>query len=261
MRWPFPSSKLTLHPADVHIWAASLDSEAESCEELSEILSPDEKERATHLVFPLHRDRFIAARALLRMVLSSYVHHPPQDIEFRYSRHGKPSLAKSCGGDLLQFNLSHSEGLVLYAVTQSRPVGIDIECIRRLNDMGSMVKGFLSESERHQLYSLPSNQQLRAFFAAWTRKEAYLKAIGAGISESMQHVEVSLAPETPAKFLKIPCPAGHSWQLLDLDPASGYVASLAVEGRDLDMRCLRWPQWRPDPILASARNPLDDQLN
>ncbi len=195
------------------------------------------------------------------MVLSSYVHHPPQNIEFRYSRHGKPFLSKEAGGDLLQFNLSHSEGLVLYAITQSRPIGIDVERVRRLSDMGSMVKAFLSDNERQQLHSLPSTQQLTAFFTAWTRKEAYLKAIGAGISESMQDVEVSLAPNDPVKFLKIPCTTSHAWQLLDLDPAPGYVASLAVEGKELNVRCLRWPQWRADPALAFARTSLDDQLN
>lgn len=195
------------------------------------------------------------------MVLSSYIHYPPQAIEFCYTRQGKPFLAKSCGGDVLQFNLSHSEGLVLYAVAQCRPVGIDVECVRKLSDMDSMVKAFLSESEIRQLRSLPWKQQRRAFFAAWTRKESYLKAIGAGISESMQSVEVSLAPEASAKFLKLPGLGGQSWQLLHLDPAPGYVGSLAVEGSDLNVRCLRWPQWRFDPVLASVRNPLDDQLN
>lgn len=195
------------------------------------------------------------------MVLSSYVHHPAEAIQFSYSKHGKPSLAKSCRGDVIQFNLSHSEGLVLYAITQRRPVGIDVECVRYLNDMTGMVKAFLSASERQRLYSLPPDQQLPAFFAAWTRKEAYLKAVGAGVIESMQSVEVSLVPGAPAEFLKFPCPESHRWQLLDLDPAPGYVASLAVEGQGLNVRCLRWPQWRADPLLTAARNSLDDQLN
>jgi 4'-phosphopantetheinyl transferase len=198
-------------------------------------LSADELARAKRLRLPADRHRFIASRGALRQILSGYLNTEAQRLRFRYGPHGKPSLAgpaEPCPLEQppLHFSLSHSADLALVAVSRGRRVGVDVE--RVCADVSSeVVARCFSRREQDELQSLPAHIQHLAFFDCWTRKEAYLKARGEGLSIPLHRFDVSLAPGQPARLLHS---AGDPdecsrWSLADLRPGPGFVATLAVE--------------------------------
>jgi 4'-phosphopantetheinyl transferase len=209
----------------VWVWQANLELPESSIDELAAILSTDEKERADR--FHRNRDRaaFIAARGILRTLLAGYLQSHPDGIQFSYSDRGKPFLADGS----LQFNVSHSGGLALYAIANNRSVGIDIESIRSI-EVEQLAQRFFSDREYQQLCKLSDEQQSEAFFTYWTAKEAYLKATGEGLI-GLQQVEIlwegdslsvqQLTPEDSPQFF-----------LQRLHPPPGYAAALAAEGQD-----------------------------
>lgn len=232
--WSPAPAVLTLPKEEVHVWYTSLEQPASLVEELAEILSEDELARAKRFYFDQHRKRFIIARGLLRRILGRYLEIEPREVEFSYGRYGKPALIEKLNKDKkLDFNLSHSQDIALSGVTCDRAIGIDIEHLRPMNDAEQIAKRYFSEQENAVFQSLPIEQQQQAFFNAWTRKEAYLKACGDGITRPLNQVEVSLAPGEPAKILRIqgsPETAAQ-WSIQDFIPASGYRGAIAVGGQ------------------------------
>lgn len=230
--WSFPPADLALSNNDVHVWRVSLDQPASRLQQLAQTLSADERTRAERFYFEKDRNHFIVGRGLLRTILGRYLDIEPGRLQFCYGARGKPALAETPGGSMLNFNLSHSQGLALYAVTCNREIGVDLECIRPMLEAEQIVLRFFSARENAVFRALPQSQKHEAFFHCWTRKEAYLKAIGLGLAQPLNQIEVSLAPGEPAKLLSIEGAPQESsrWSLLDLKPASGYVAALAVEG-------------------------------
>lgn len=235
-----------LHPHALHVWRISLDQPSSLRDGLQRSLSADERERADRFVFAKDRERFVVARAALRDILSRYLHVAAGDIQFEYSEFGKPGLARLHQSNL-QFNLSHSNGVALLALTLTRRLGIDVEFLRPVNDFEQIARRFFSANESATLFRLPAAQQPLAFFTCWTRKEAYIKAIGEGLSHPLEHFDVSLAPDQPAALLATrPDPAEAArWSLHGLTAGAGYVAALAAEGRDHQLSC--W-QWQPTGI-------------
>jgi 4'-phosphopantetheinyl transferase len=233
---------------DVHVWFASLEQPEDCAARLAETLSPDERLRAAR--FRLERDRchFRVARGLLRTILGGYLAVKPERIEFHYGPHGKPSLARLFGRPDVRFNLSHADGRVLYAMTLDREVGVDLERLRMLGDDAGIADRFFSPREKAAFRALTGGQRTQGFFNCWTRKEAYLKATGGGLSYPLDQVHVSLAPGEPARFLEIDGdPHGASrWWIQALEPEPGYVGALVVEtrGRPLVLRhvTFRWPE-------------------
>jgi len=152
---------------------------------------------------------------------------------------GKPVLASSAGEDTLHFNLSHSCGLAVYAITRAVPLGVDVERIRPMNDMQDIASRFFTAHENGLLQAVSSHQRLEAFFNCWTRKEACLKATGQGIGEGLAEVEVTLAHGEPARVLSImgSTQAAAGWSLHALEPATGYVSALAYRGKRLKLAC------------------------
>lgn len=236
--WNSPPHPLTLEESEVHVWRARLDWEDDLLEELHASLTPDERSRAERFHFSRDRRRFMAGRAMLRNILGRYSDCPPSDLRFTYGATGKPSLAFSPDGPGIRFNLAHSHGLALYAVTQGREVGIDLELVQpRLAD-GKSVEGVFSDDEIARLKKLPAEFRLKAFFNGWTRKESYIKATGKGFSVPTDSFDVSLAPGEPATFLRGVEPG---WSLKHIDPGSKYVAAVAAEGNDW---CIRQWDWQ-----------------
>ncbi len=218
---------------DVHIWRASLNQPASDVQSLHQTLAPDEQSRAERCHFERDRQRFIVARGLLRAILSRYVHEHPSHLRFCSSPYGKPALVTQPDREMLKFNLSHSSDLVLYAVTRGRSVGIDVERIRPLPDITGMAKRFFSLQEFAMFRALPKHLQLEVFFTCWTRKEAYIKARGEGLSLPLDQFDVSFIPGEPAVLLKTledPQEA-RRWSLHALPSAPGYEAALAIEGQ------------------------------
>jgi 4'-phosphopantetheinyl transferase len=241
---PPPAHPVAPH-GTVHVWRASLDPPPHHVQRLQDLLSDPERARAGQFSFQRDRTRSIAARGLLRVILSRYLAVPPAHLQIHAGGTGKPVLAVPQGSGI-EFSLSHSHGLVLYAVTWNRRIGIDIERVRAVASWAGVPGRVLSSREHAVFQTLPPDQRRAAFFSAWTRKEACAKAWGQGLSCPLGGIDVSLAPFEPRRPLSIPDGPGASarWAVQDVAPAPGYVAALATEGSDvLPVTFLQWPVW------------------
>ena len=230
-------ARLVLDVNHVDVWRADLELGPPELYRLQKTLSPDELDRAARFYFPKDQQRFIAARGVLRDTLARYLGRPPAELHFSYASFGKPSLASDCAADALRFNVSHSGGIALYAVALQREVGIDLERIEPKFAGDEIAERFFSRNEVAKLRSLPASARLHAFFNCWTRKEAYVKARGAGLQIPLESFDVSLAPDEQAAFLS-DGEFGWSLRALLLDP--DYAAAIAVEGRDWQLRLWQW---------------------
>jgi 4'-phosphopantetheinyl transferase len=242
--WDLPPAQPELARDEVHVWSAPLEQPAARVDELWRTLAADERARAERFVFMRDRSHFIVARGILRAVLGRYLGLAAERLAFVYGPHGKPALAETCGGDMLRFNLAHSQGLALYAVTRGREVGVDIEQVRPLPDAVAIARHFFAAQEQEALRALPPGTKQAGFYHCWTRKEAYLKALGDGLARPLDQFSVSLAPGEPARLLTVAGDAREAerWSLRALEPAPGYVGALAAPGHDWQVACWRWPE-------------------
>jgi len=205
------------------------------------ILAEDERERAARFRDPMHGARFAVGRGVLRTLLGHYLNRRPEDIRFSYSDYGKPFIDDTA--ETLRFNLSHSQELVLYAFTHQRQIGIDIEYIRSVSSRNQIAEQFFSHNENQALSALPVAQQTIGFFNCWTRKEAYIKAHGEGLSLPLHQFDVTLAPGEPAALIETRVALDHAdrWALEAIRPGTDYFAALAVEGHDWCLSTWQWP--------------------
>jgi 4'-phosphopantetheinyl transferase len=240
--WQPPPAELSLARDEVQVWRARLDPSPQLAD-FSAMLAADERARALRYRYQIDRQHFIAARGLLRLLLSRYLGVSPADLSFRYSALGKPSLAGEHNADL-RFNVSHSHGLALLAFAQGRELGVDLESVRPEVAGLRIAERYFSTAEVAALRALPESQQTEAFFNCWTRKEAYIKARGEGLSARLDQFDVSLAPGQPALLLRteIATDEPGRWQMIELEPGKDYKAALVVEGHDWQLRCWQWPE-------------------
>lgn len=240
--WNSPPLDLTLDLGEIHIWRVSL-AQTESClQSLQQTLSTDERTKAEGFHFPKGRSQFIVSRGALRAILSRYLNINSHILRFDYNSYGKPSLIAAQGGNTLRFNLSHSGGMALIAITKNREIGVDIEGINPNFPCLEIAESFFSSLEKSVLRSLPEHLQATAFFTCWTRKEAYIKAVGKGLSIPLNQFDVSLAPGEPAALLNVeenPEEASR-WSLIELMPSSDMVAAVAVAGDCSKLHCWQW---------------------
>lgn len=234
---------LTLSTNDVHIWRATLDRPALVVQQLAQTLSKGERMRAGRFHFEKDSKHFIIGRGILRAILGLYLDTEPSRLQFCYGSRGKPYLAGESAKVDLRFNLAHSHGLALYAFTRGREIGVDVEYIRHVPDIEQIAATFFSARENAVLHALPASQRQKAFFNCWTRKEAYIKAIGNGLAQSLDRFDVSLTPGEPARLLSLEGDAEEAslWSLKAWAPAAGYVAALAVEGHYWRLACWQFP--------------------
>jgi len=240
--WGSPPEPLVLASHEVHVWRASLGLARCNLKYLQQLLSGDEQQRAERFVDPKDRDAFIAARGLLRLILSRYLEQAPEALCFRYGLHGKPALVPELNPDRLCFNLSHSAGLALYAVAMNQEVGVDLERVHPNLPYEAIARRFFSPQESATLLALPAHERCEAFFNCWTRKEAYVKAQGRGIALPLNQFEVPLAPGEVTALLRSDgnSHAAAVWTLQALHPAPGYVAALVIAGQDWQTKCWQW---------------------
>ena len=237
---PIPLASLvgaSLSASDVHVWRCQLDQPSRRVEQLAQILSADERERANRFRFERDRTRFVVARGTLRSILGRYLDREPAHLQLAYGLHGKPCLRDEPNQANIHFNLAHSHQLAVYAFAQGREVGIDVEYVRPLPRLQQIAASVFSDREVAVLFSLPPSQQLEAVYLCWTSKEAYVKAKGLGVTLFLAQFDVSLVPGEPPRLLHVEGRPEDTirWSFRWLEPAPGYVAALAVEGRD----------WRP----------------
>jgi 4'-phosphopantetheinyl transferase len=241
--WRPPPDGLTLSQDEVHVWRATLDQAPSQIASFLRTLAADERARAERFYFPTDAERFIVARGVLRAILGGYLNRAPESLSFGYGSRGKPALSDDSSQDAIRFNLSHSSNMALYAVTLAREVGVDIEFIRPQLRAEQLAERFFSPREIETLRTLPADLRTYAFFLAWTRKEAYIKARGEGLALPLNQFDVSLIPGEPAALLSAERDPAEvlRWRLQELTPGPGCVGALAVEGHGWSLRCWDWP--------------------
>ena len=218
-----------LEPGQIHIWHASPKTAHLNEAYARSLLSTDEMERINRFHFDKDRHNFLFCRSMLRMVLASYLGVLPAELVFAYSAHGKPSLAKP--NVCLDFNLSHSNGDVLIATCLERKIGVDLEWVRHDLDVQEIARRFFSPAENKRLQAMPISSRYDTFFACWTRKEAFVKARGEGLSCPLSSFDVSVDPRDQQIALTTRPDAAEAglWQMWSLNNIPGFAAAVAVE--------------------------------
>jgi 4'-phosphopantetheinyl transferase len=213
--------------SEIHIWHAALDRDESDLGRLQATLSPDEKTRADRFHFAKDRNHYTVARGLLRELLGGYLRQDPASLEFSYGPHGKPYLSGANASSGLSFNLSHSSGLAVYAFAVQRNLGIDVEHIQPESAGEDIARRYFSPREVSDLHGLPPEAKAEGFFNCWTRKEAYIKALGTGLHTPLDSFSVSLRPGQPAEFLG---GVDSRWRIAAFQPAGGYAAAVVYDG-------------------------------
>jgi 4'-phosphopantetheinyl transferase len=211
---------------EVQVWGVWLSGSDASLAYYRSMLSPEELQRAERFRFEHLRHSYTRSRGSLRLLLAHYLGLSPNEIQLICRPKGKPILRDS---SQIDFNASHSGQMALYAFTVGCELGIDVEQIRRLDDAESIAARFFSTAEASELLSLTPEQRGPAFFRCWTRKEAYVKAVGDGLAISLNRFQVTLLPGIPARFVQLASDMGTAadWTLDHLELAPGYLGALA----------------------------------
>lgn len=227
--------KMDISNNQIHVWKLDLKNDEVNLNHLYEnVLSPDEKKRVDKLRSKDDKKRYIYSRGLLRKKLGAYLDVDPANIRFSYNKYGKPSLNAEVHTEDLKFNVSHSKDIVIYAITRNREIGIDVEYLKDINRAEKIIEKFFSMEEKNFYNSQPEHKRKWAFFALWTRKEAYSKAMGRGIGLPSKDFELNLIPyneqSSSDSFKK------SKWMLYDVEIESEYLAALATEGNDINIK-------------------------
>jgi 4'-phosphopantetheinyl transferase len=223
---------------EVHVWLATLDLPTHVRCAFEAWLSEDERSKAASFRSAEGRHRYIAARGLLRKLLSCYAGIEPRQLRLVIAAGGKPRIEEGAEGEDLYFNLAHSNSVAVYAVTCGQRIGIDIERVQADFNWQDIAKQFFSSNEATMLLSLPSSLQSEAFFRCWTRKEAYLKARGNGLTLALNTFEVIAGQGQQSGFVRnqLDLPGAPVWYVRDLELCEGYVGAVVTEGVCLELR-------------------------
>lgn len=246
---PFPprpaAPRVELPDGEIHLWAITLDPGAGVVERLGRALAPDEWERANRFRFDRHRRQYVVGRGALRALLAAYVGLPAAQVPFTYGPRGKPFLAPSAGDASLFFNLSNSDEVALVGFVRGREIGVDVEYLKPMPDCEQISERFFSASERAVLRGLPAAVKEEAFFNCWTRKEAYLKAVGEGLAAPLDSFDVTLAPGEAPRMLTLEGDAARAerWFFEHFRPYPDYIGALAIEGPPLTAERWRVHTW------------------
>jgi 4'-phosphopantetheinyl transferase len=226
----------------VHLWRARLDVGVSVGRRLRGKLTADELERADRFRFEIHRTRYVVSRAVLRELLSRYLHVPVQEIRIVANAHGKPELLDR---DLnLQFNLTHAGSLAVYVFATGRRVGVDVEEMSRDVGFRELAARFFSLEERAAFDAVREEDVRRTFYECWTRKEAYIKALGLGVTHGLDNFSVAIGPGVKPALVhsQVDEEAPKKWEILSFDPAEGFVGALAVEGHGWGVQAFDAPE-------------------
>ena len=223
-------------PMDTHridLWWISVSAHRHRLDALKNLLTDEERRRADRYLFEKDHDVFVIARGSMRELIGAYLGRDAKGIRFSYGRKGKPSVALPSGGRLdLRFNLSHSKGAILLGVLLGHEIGVDVEYMRPLLDGAGIARRYFSPAECRALAEVSIERQKEAFFNGWTRKEAFIKATGEGLSRPLHSFDVELRPGRPARLmgLRSSASSAEKWEIRDIaPPEEGYRAAFCVE--------------------------------
>lgn len=247
--WRTPPNALLIETGQVHVWRVDLANLGQNLSRSEKLLSEDESIKAKKFYLNADRIKYICTRAAVREILGEYLGVEPDSLIFSYSHHGKPYLADLSIGKNFTFNISHAGNLSLLAVTKDRRIGVDLEPLRKEDAIEPIARRFFTPEEARRLLAMPEALRPEAFFTCWTRKEAFIKAQGEGLSIPLNQFKVTFTKdEIPRLILADDVPGGSDqWSIFHLEAGEGYVGALVVEGIDLDV--VGW-DWRgiPDRI-------------
>ena len=230
----------------IDIWAVPLVTSEATVQRFAQLLSLEEVARASRFRFDHLKRSYVIATGALRVLIGRYLGANPAQVRLELEHKGKPRVAST---QRLHFNASHSGSIALFAFTTGCELGVDVERIRPLPDLNEIADRFFCAEEAAELLSVPDAGRCHAFFLCWTRKEAYLKAIGEGLSAPLDRFRVTLRPDEPCRFLHLwndPA-AAEAWNLHNLEPAPGYAGALAYCGRRRRIRV--FPAVEPAALL------------
>jgi 4'-phosphopantetheinyl transferase len=212
------------------VWQLDLQQPDPVVDALGAVLSHDERERAARFVFARDRRRFVVTRGCLRALLARYGAGGPAAIRFAYAAHGKPSLDPSTGAPGLHFSVSHSQEVALVALARDVALGVDVEALRPLDDLAAIAERFFTPAETATIFGVPAAERELAFFLCWTRKEAFAKALGDGLTLGLDRYRVACAPREPARVVDVDGSAeeGAAWSVHDLRPLPGFVGAVVL---------------------------------
>jgi 4'-phosphopantetheinyl transferase len=231
----------------VHVWRFSLVDGGKAREKCASVLSEDERARAVRFVLERDRISYVAAHGILRSLLGGYLECGPEQIQLSSDSYGKPSVSYPRLTDSLSFNLSHSHGLGVLAVVRGRKVGVDVEKIRQDFASEEVAERYFSSAEVDELRRLPAGRRAEGFFLCWTRKEAYIKAVGEGLRIPLNTFSVSLTPGEPAQLR---APDAERWSIGSFEPRSKseltHVGAVVCEGNDWTAQYFDWDGFGDD---------------
>ncbi len=237
---------LPLPPGEIHLWEVALDPPPAVVERLARSLAEDERERAARFRFDRHRRQYMVGRGALRSLLADYTGQTPATVRFVYGPRGKPGLAPppatpAAAGDLT-FNLSNSHELALVGFVRGVEIGVDVEHLKPMTDLEQIAERFFSASERLALRQLPEAQKAEGFFNCWTRKEAYLKAVGEGLAAPLDSFDVTLVPGEAPRMLTLEGDARRAagWSFTHVRPGAEYIGALTLEAPSHSVRTFRF---------------------
>jgi len=223
------SSPPFAHSAEIVV--ARLDADHDAVCSESALLSRAERHRASRFVRERDRDRFILGRATLRRLLGARLRIPASAVEVVVGAHGKPALGPQLRGSGLRFNVSHCGDVAAFGFAWGREIGVDVEAVRTIADADSIAQQFFSAREINAYFALPAAHRPLGFFHCWTRKEAFVKAVGDGLGFGLDRFDVSLDPGAPARLLRVDGDPGEQcgWVLGGFDPAPGFVGAVVTQ--------------------------------
>ena len=243
--WLDPPKSLALPQGEVHVWRGIVDLPPSRLQVYQEILSSEEQARARRFRFPQHQTRFMTTRGMLRFLLGHYLTLAPQDIELDAGPQGKP-FVKTPGSRPLHFNVSHSQKVALFAFSHDSEVGIDVEGSKARLDHLGVGQRIMSAQEHQWLQSLPVSKQKAAFLACWTRKEAFVKALGSGLNFPMKDLTLTFLPHQSPTIVHIANPdlASRPWAVFPIYPRVRYAAALVVAGTPHTVKFWNFDGWK-----------------
>lgn len=236
-QWESPRQFPELVQDEIHVWLLNVNNY--SSEEFWNILSKSEKQRAQRFAFAKHTEKFMITHGVLRMLLSQYLKQDPKAIKFTQNEYGKPAVLDS----ELEFNISHSGDLALFAFAKNTALGVDVEAIKPKIEYEDIAKRFFSAAENEQLLNISSKNRKKAFFNCWTRKEAFIKAIGEGLSFPLSDFDVNVEEleSSQSQLLKIhKTYNANDWSILTLSVPGKHAAALAFNAAVGDFKSKKY---------------------
>ncbi len=233
--WQDSNAPTDIPTDEIHLWWTNFNVSEEDLDILRGYLTASERDRWMNFRFSLKRNQYEISRAVLRCVLSRYLDQDPASIQISTTHQGKPYLVKDTG---LYFNLAHAADHAVIAVGHVKKLGVDLEEVNQDRNVENLARRVFSQLELEEYLSLPVEKRTAGFFNGWTRKEAYLKAMGVGIGASLREFAVSLAPEKPPKLIWVKGQPvePQCWSIQHLERHPGMIGALAVRQIDIQWK-------------------------